>query len=313
MIHVCLVPTYRDAKTHAPSHSDFIKDAIHESASQKYKFVSNVTEADLIIVTEAWRHLDLPFYIRARRKLRSLSQIARTFILCDADEPIYLGPGVYVSASNRVIRSDQVSGCYISQSMRRFENIPIPRNALRKNLTFFSGTVSNHRVRQKLVKEPTLAEFVRPHLPDLNAAEDRYRNDLLTSKFALCPRGKGSSSFRLFEAMSVGCVPIIISDEWVEPPLIDWSSCSIRIAENQLHNIVEIISAHHDKVAAMSDACVKAYKGHFCRGALPTYIVESLSTIDYVDGHVGRVTKYEIVTELKTLLKIIYRQRGIKR
>jgi hypothetical protein len=242
-----------------------------------------------------------------------MSKIAPTFVLCDADEPIYLGPGIYVSASKREIRPDQVSGCYISSSMRRFENIPVSPIALRDNLTFFSGTVSNHIVRQKLVNEPTLAAFMRPHLPDVSAAETRYRNDLLTSKFALCPRGKGSSSFRLFEAMSLGCIPVIVADEWVEPPIVDWSSCSIRIAENQIHNIVEIIGTHRERAVDMSASCIEAYKSCFSTDALLRYIVNSLSTIDYVEGHVGRVTKYEIASELKILLKMIYRKRNIKR
>lgn len=39
-----------------------------------------------------------------------------------------------------------------------------------------------------------------------------YREVLRTTKFALCPPGTGPSTLRLFEAMSLGCIPIIFND-----------------------------------------------------------------------------------------------------
>jgi hypothetical protein len=33
------------------------------------------------------------------------------------------------------------------------------------------------------------------------------------SVFALCPRGYGPTSFRLYEAMQMGCVPVYITDQ----------------------------------------------------------------------------------------------------
>jgi hypothetical protein len=42
--------------------------------------------------------------------------------------------------------------------------------------------------------------------------EIEYKRVLESTKFALCPPGTGPSSLRLFEAMSVGCIPIIFND-----------------------------------------------------------------------------------------------------
>lgn len=267
------------------------------------------SESDIIVVTEAWRHWDLPFYLRARRKVLTLSKLRPTFILCDSDEPLNLGPGIYVSASNKTVRVDQISGCYLSYSMRRFENLPATKPEQRSNLTFFSGTTSNHSVRMKLASEPTLCGFVRSKLTDSHDAENQYRHDLLTSKFALCPRGKGSSSYRLFEAMSVGCVPVIISDNWIEPPFVDWAACSVRIPENQVEFIASHLTSLGDTVEELSANCREIYQSNFSSFSLPSYIVRSIQSIPYNHGHVGYPNQYELNAELRQLIRIIIRRK----
>jgi len=46
-----------------------------------------------------------------------------------------------------------------------------------------------------------------------------YKKLLESTKFALCPPGTGPSTLRLFEAMSVGCIPIIFNDLKIPPDL----------------------------------------------------------------------------------------------
>jgi len=55
------------------------------------------------------------------------------------------------------------------------------------------------------------------------------------SKMVLAPRGGGLSSYRFFEAMSAGRVPILIADDWELPckDLIEWDKCMIQIPESE--------------------------------------------------------------------------------
>jgi hypothetical protein len=267
------------------------------------------SESDIIVVTEAWRHWDFPFYLRARLKVLSLSKLRPTFILCDSDQPLNLGPGIYVSASKKTIRTDQVSGCYLSYAMRRFENIPVTKPEQRTNLTFFSGTTANHAVRKKIASEPTLREFMRSKITDSDAAENQYKHDLLTSKFALCPRGKGSSSYRLFEAMSVGCVPVIISDDWVEPPFVDWATCSVRIPENQVDSIISHLTSIGNTVEELAANCREIYQRNYSTLSFPSYLVRSIRSIPYNHGHAGFPNQYELNTELRQLVRLIIRRK----
>jgi hypothetical protein len=63
--------------------------------------------------------------------------------------------------------------------------------------------------------------------------EDMYLNNMKKSWAILCPRGMGSSSFRFYETMCMGRIPVHISDEYVFPfaDEIDYSRFCINIPE----------------------------------------------------------------------------------
>ncbi|NJC27870.1 hypothetical protein GGR27_003388 [Lewinella antarctica] len=46
---------------------------------------------------------------------------------------------------------------------------------------------------------------------------------------------------RLFEAMRAARVPVVIADDWVRPPFVDWSSCCIMIKENSIGELPQIL------------------------------------------------------------------------
>jgi GR25 family glycosyltransferase involved in LPS biosynthesis len=83
---------------------------------------------------------------------------------------------------------------------------------------------------------------------NLNQTEiDLFENITKRSKFTLCPRGYGSTSFRLYEAMKFGSVPVYISDHFHLPykDIIDWNDICILIpteAINNIDNILKLVS-----------------------------------------------------------------------
>ena len=62
-----------------------------------------------------------------------------------------------------------------------------------------------------------------------NHGPDVFRDTILQSYIALAPRGQGAQSFRFYEAMQLGTVPLYISDIDCRPfkQWIDWDSCSL--------------------------------------------------------------------------------------
>jgi len=70
------------------------------------------------------------------------------------------------------------------------------------------------------------------------------------SKFALCPRGYGPSSFRLYESMQLGTVPVYVSDyhhlPWSDK--INWNDICVIIKEQEINDIDNILSKIDDNV-----------------------------------------------------------------
>lgn len=135
----------------------------------------------------------------------------------------------------------------------QIEYMPWPEGGP-KYLWSFKGSICTHPVREDLFQiedsEALLADTSKVSLDNLRgktteaekqAFLEEYLDLLRQSAFIVCPRGRGASSMRLFEAMRAGRSPVIISDAWLPTPFIDWDSFSIRIAESDVASIPEIL------------------------------------------------------------------------
>jgi hypothetical protein len=76
----------------------------------------------------------------------------------------------------------------------------------------FIGSIT-HPIRKKMVDELQGKDgyFISTELTSLHT----YCYIMSQSKYALCPRGYGKTSFRIQEALQYGAIPIYISDEFL--------------------------------------------------------------------------------------------------
>ena len=164
-----------------------------------------------------------------------------------------------------------IAGCYTSMSSNFFSAlkhvaVPYPnlKNTIKRSkdvqmdyLYSFMGSVAGIKCRQKIMELHGDSAYLRDttdvkmfksqenkNITDAETVlkyKHKYAEIILRSKFVLCPRGVGNSSFRLYETLSAGRVPVILSDSWVQPEGPIWSNCSVRIAEKEINNIPEIL------------------------------------------------------------------------
>ena len=77
-----------------------------------------------------------------------------------------------------------------------------------------------------------------------NVNSPSFEDGMRRAHFALAPRGDAHFTFRFFEAMAAGLIPVVLSDSWALPfaELIDWSDVAILVPEARLHGIPSILA-----------------------------------------------------------------------
>lgn len=112
---------------------------------------------------------------------------------------------------------------------------------------------------------------LQPHTPNSN---DSIRNnltapsydELLNSTFCLVPGGAHPGTVRLAEVMSVGCIPVLVGDDYVPPfaSLIDWKSIAFDFCASCTQHIVPTLRAVSARSAEkMRHGVLKAHAQYF--------------------------------------------------
>lgn len=110
----------------------------------------------------------------------------------------------------------------------------------------FVGSVTHH-VRQNLLmavhNKPGV--LIQASEWQENVTPERSKNFkqiTQNSIFSLCPRGYGATSYRLYEAMQLGAIPVYVSDNHLLPwsDEIDWAEFCVIVKPNQIPDIFEM-------------------------------------------------------------------------
>lgn len=121
-----------------------------------------------------------------------------------------------------------------------------PQNSLkplwkREVLASFVGNLSTHPIRERMQKILGGVEGVVIENGKYNDENDmhRFREIMSKSMFALCPRGVGSTSFRIAEALEYGCIPVYISDIFSLPfsKQINWDNVCLKFPSKDMRKI----------------------------------------------------------------------------
>lgn len=85
---------------------------------------------------------------------------------------------------------------------------------------------------------------------------------LVASKFGLCPRGQGAHSFRLFETLAAGAVPVVLSNGYVLPfnDVVDWAGCALRFDEGDKELIAKLRNVSHEEWVDRHARCVHIHE-----------------------------------------------------
>lgn len=284
-------------------HGIYLKE-LENQQSPEISIVTNPEKATHILFVESGRMparfweknflLNHPLVRRFPEKCR---------LWCSSDNPIGYLPGLYVSMPKRFfdLRLHRAFR-YIKLHGERIPVVPVRNRDLLYN---FVGAPTS-AVRERLFALPVPQDALVRETPNYNhsrwandeVASD-YTNILVRSRFTLCPRGVGTSSYRLFETMRAGSVPVIFSDELVLPEGPDWASCSVRIAEADADRTEGILRGIKNP-EAMGTAAAKAFEQFFSEQRLLVNLARELEALGPTDlGLVKKKFRRQELTKLK--------------
>ena len=134
----------------------------------------------------------------------------------------------------------------------------------------FIGSVT-HPIREKMIsclkgKNDYVLSY-QNWTPSVQSKQfEHFKTVTENSVFCLCPRGYGKSSFRLYEAMQLGAIPVYISDHhylpWTDE--LDWNSFSVLVKENEIQNIDQILkSISQQEIISKQNKINELYKKYF--------------------------------------------------
>lgn len=250
---------------------------------QRHRVVDDPSAADLILFVETSIHGGKYFeHVRSHETFKRHRE--RSYIYCATDKIVPLVPGVFVSIEARWNWQSWVrAGHYLSVKPR--DGVDEILASGPPDLLFsFVGSSRTHRVRRAVLAlqhpDGEIVDTSKRTAPETAGVDDRARWNsfaagIRKSAFVLCPRGGGTATFRLFETMMLGRVPVIISDQWVPPIGPAWDRCSIRVPERQVHTIPSLLEQHRDMALSMGDAARDAWLEWFSPQVSFHRVVES--------------------------------------
>lgn len=103
-----------------------------------------------------------------------------------------------------------------------------------------------------------MTHWTRRHLAELAREDSRFvvregvagpsgtalfRGLMQRSEFALCPRGHGPTSFRLYEALQMGAIPVYVSDDHRLPfaDELDWRRIAVIVHSDEIPHLPRLL------------------------------------------------------------------------
>jgi hypothetical protein len=118
------------------------------------------------------------------------------------------------------------------------------RTKLLELLSESEAIATNFKLRQKPI-------FFNESIGYRQRMRREFVQNMIDSDYVLCCRGSGNYSFRFYEALSCGRIPIFVDTDCMLPYdfEIDWHKYGIWIAEAEIPNIAEKIAEFHDRIS----------------------------------------------------------------
>jgi hypothetical protein len=245
------------------------KNSIQSEFNTRYRLAKSPVDADIIVYVEPW-------YIKLREYVYTLlsedlivKHPNRCFVIDCAATSWELVPGVYTGLKKyQFNRQRYRSGGYLTEYNQVCQQVYEQNKNIEPQLLFSFRGAASSPVREKIFAANFSGDDIsiqQTYSWCNHSSHEKfaYAQELINSKFVLCPGGISPSSIRLYETMKMGRVPVILSDDWVPPEGPAWQDFSIRVAESRVQELPEIIRRYEPYAFTMGKLARQAWENWF--------------------------------------------------
>lgn len=195
---------------------------------------------------------------------------ARTFTICQYDDGLLVNLGrtfLFLASRKTEVGVDIPLLC--NQHRKPWFN---PK---KRYLASFVGRLDTHPIRRDMAAALQVRSGVS--ILEGNLGARAFVRRVLQSHLALAPRGYGGSSFRFFEAMQLGVVPLLLGDIDTRPfkRFLPWEEASIYVKDvAELSGILDGIAKN--ELIAMGKRAAVLYREHLTYQRWCPYVIREL-------------------------------------
>lgn len=249
-------------------------------AESAIKIVSEPDAADIILFAGSIS----PYQRTVRRHPLARLYPGKVFVFDLTDRPIPFMRGVYACLDKGIQHPTWTRSGFYSRVIDGTDIEPSPLPSNPRYLASFLGDCRNAGIRGEMLSisrgdilihdsgsgEPCEVNGCR-YAPD--QARRAFLNSLSCSRFVLCPRGRGVSSWRIFEVMRAGRCPVIMSDGWIQSEGPCWEEFALFVPERRVYDLPRLLASCRDEAADRGKKARCAWERHFGpRAALGTVV-----------------------------------------
>jgi len=255
-------------------------------------FTKNKIESDRIYIPIFWTSIyNNNWYNKVQQPdiqsyLDSLDPDLKYFTVCQherAPEEILPKNTIVFSGSGKIFENNKSNN---------YKSIPlvcskIQNPDLKKERDIFCSFVgaNTHSIRRKLQEQLKgdnnyYFEMGGWVLNVPKHKEDTFKNITERSIFTLCPRGDGPTSFRMYEAMQLGSIPVYVYDvKWIPyEKELNWIDLCIFVNENEIPHIKDILeNIPQERIDFMKSKISEIYDEWFLLDGMCQKIILSLN------------------------------------
>lgn len=275
-VHVTTTAEITSWNPSAQANYQWLHTAMKNDKVQKHTISNSPDDADLILIVGS----KCVFYSDIINSPIYSEYLDKCFAIDTLDYTIPRIPGLYARLPNHLHNIPIYEyGFYpklIELESRISDNEVFESHISTPEYLFsFVGAVSTHPLIRSSIMELDSSRAILIDTDNHNRlAYDEYLTIIASSKFILCPRGVGPSSHRYFEAMRMGRVPVVISDEWTHPKAPNHDGYYVHVPEHRIETIPHILQELEAEASDMGKAARNVYEAYFSISACFDWIIE---------------------------------------